>query len=219
MRNVLIKNGAILVWMIDIAELLIGIFSLLTGFTGISILVMIVCIGLVIDATIMALGSRIGEGLFLQRISQIRYILHGVSVPLLIPISFYMYGIESKAGKIVLWILIIAIIGLGILMGFKVKTEAAEVAGVLRYTTSKETPKYVVLIENLLSFGGVLPLIVIGIMHLIVHKNPFLFLSGISMLFFSGLAPATKNLDLNFIVTMIGEVFMVLFLMLELLFR
>ena len=60
-----------------------------------------VSIGLAFDAVIIAVGMLVGEGSFLEFISQVRYILHGMLVPLLLPIAFYTYGLKSRTTKII----------------------------------------------------------------------------------------------------------------------
>lgn len=215
MKNLLLNHGQIFVWLLAITELIIGIIALFQSKKNLNILIFAVCFGLFIDAAIMGLGSIIGVGNFLHNLSQIRYILHGVLVPLLIPIAFYSYGIENKTAKIVLWSVTGAVILLGVVMGFMIKTEPVIEGGVLRYATSADSPRIAVIVENALSFGGVIPLLIIGLIHLIIHKSPFLFLSGLFMFAFSAIAPATGNMNLNFLTTMFGEDFMVLFFLLE----
>lgn len=101
-------------------------------------------------------------------------------------------------------------------MGFMTKTEPVFFAGVLRYAQSDMTPAFAKVVNTILSFGGVIPLIVVGVAHLIKHKSPFLMLAGLSMFAFSALGPATGNMDLNFLITMIGEDIMVFFFGFEL---
>lgn len=169
------------------------------------------CVGLTADALIMALGTVFGEGSFLQGLSQIRYILHGILVPLLIPIAFYTYGITRTNAKRILWIVTGIIMVAGTIMGIMIQTKPELMAGVLRYTTAESTPAFAKTMDRILSFGGVIPLMIVGLAHLIRHKKPWLFLAGLSMFAFAALAPATHNMDLNFLLTMIGEALMVLF--------
>lgn len=216
MRNIILASGPFIVWFLAITEIALLVVSIKTAKKTINYLSAAVCFGLAVDATIIAIGSLLGEGAILQGISQIRYILHGILVPLLIPIAFYVYGVNKKQSKLILWIVTGTVIAAGIAMGFMIKTEPAHIAGILRYADSAASPAFANIMERILSFGGVIPLIVIGIAHWVKHKSPFLALSGIAMFVFSALGPATGNMDLNFLITMIGEDFMVFFFGLEL---
>jgi hypothetical protein len=66
----------------------------------------------------------------------------------------------------------------------------------------------------LLAFGTIIPVILAGIAVWIKQKTPLLLLAGVLMFAFAALGPATGNLDLNFLITMFGEVFLVGFFLL-----
>ena len=66
----------------------------------------------------------------------------------------------------------------------------------------------------LLAFGTIIPVILAGVAAWIKQKTPLLLLAGVLMFAFAALGPATGNLDLNFLITMFGEVFLVLFFLL-----
>lgn len=216
MRELLISIAPALVWILAIMEALTAVVCIRNSKRILSVLSAAVSIGLAIDAAIIASGSLIGEGGFLQAMSQFRFILHGLLVPLLIPIAFYTYGIQRKAAKYVLWGITGAVIICGIIMGLLTVIEPVNFAGILRYGQAPATPKFAKTVNTILSFGGVLPLIAVGIAHLVKHKSPYLMLSGLVMFAFSALAPATGNMDLNFVTTMIGEDLMVFFFGIEL---
>ena len=55
----------------------------------------------------------------------------------------------------------------------------------------------------MLSYGTVVPLILVGIYVWIRQKTPALFLSGFLMFFFSAVGPATGNFDLIFFISML----------------
>lgn len=215
MRTFLITFGEPLVWVLAAVEALLGVLCLRSGKRILNRLSAAVCFGLTIDAAIMGLGVLLGEGALLQSVSQIRYILHGILVPLLIPIAFYAYGMKSVMAQRILWAVTGVIMACGIAMGVMTRTEPAALAGVLRYASSAETPAFARMMDRLLSFGGVIPLMVVGLAHLFRHRKGWLLLSGVSMFAFAALAPATHNMDLNFLLTMVGEALMVLFFWLE----
>lgn len=217
MRSLLLAYGEPLVCFLCLAELVLGLLMLRRSRSITALLMAAVTLGLALDGAIQALGVLFGEGSFLQGLSQVRYILHGILVPPLIPIAFYAYGIRSKTGKCILWAVTGVIIVAGIVMGCLVRTMPADVAGVLRYAEDKEaTPAFAAMMERLLSFGGVIPLMVVGLAHLLRHKRVWLLLSGAAMFVFAALAPATHNMDLTFLLTMCGEALMAFFFLLEL---
>lgn len=216
MRTLLLNYGLYIVWFLAITEFMLMIAAIKGAKDTLNKLCAAVCFGLAVDAAIMAAGILIGEGIFLKSISQIRYLLHGILIPLLIPIAFYVYGVRSLVVKRLLWSVTGLIIIAGIAMGIMTKTEPILLAGVLRYAQSDLTPAFASTVNVILSFGGVLPLIIVGLAHLIRHRSPWLLISGAVMFAFSALAPATGNMDINFLTTMIGEDFMVFFFGLEL---
>lgn len=216
MRDFIIQAAPMLVWLLAITEAVVAIICIHHSHRTLNVLVFLMSLGLAIDAVIIASGTLFGEGVFLQSVSQFRYLLHGLLVPLLILIAFYTYGIKGKMTKLALWILTGVVIVAGIAMGVLTVTEPVDFAGVLRYTRAAATPAFAKNVDVLLSFGGVIPLVLVGIFHLLKHKSPHLMLSGLFMFVFSAIAPATGNIDLNFLTTMFGEVLMVLFFAVEL---
>ena len=215
MRDLLLNNGLMFVWLMAVIEMVTGLLFLRGRKNTVKMLCIALCFGLTIDAAIIGAGIWIGEGKLLQSISQVRYLLHGVLVPLLIPIAFLSYGVKHKITSGILWGVTAVVIVLGIVMGIQTKTVPETMAGVLRYTSSEDTPMLARTMDRVLSIGGVIPLICVGLVHLIRHKRVWLMLSGIAMFAFAALAPATGNLDLNFLITMFGEALMVIFLYLE----
>lgn len=211
MRELIINIAPGLVWFLAITEVITAVLCVRNARKIVNVLASAVSIGLAIDAVIIAIGMLIGEGTSLAIISQVRYILHGMLVPLLIPIAFYTYGLKQKTTKIIIWSITALIITAGIAMGILTVTEPVNFAGILRYGQAASTPAFARTVNVILSFGGVIPLILVGVVHLVKHRSPFLMLSGLFMFVFSAVAPATGNMDLNFLTTMIGEDFMVFF--------
>lgn len=211
MRELIISIAPGLVWFLAITEVLTAVVCVRNSRKILNILASAVSIGLAFDAVIIAVGMLVGEGSFLEFISQVRYILHGMLVPLLLPIAFYTYGLKSRTTKIIIWSITALIIIAGIVMGILTVTEPVNFAGILRYGQATSTPTFARIVNVVLSFGGVIPLILVGMVHLIKHKSAFLLLAGLFMFVFSAIAPATRNMDLNFLTTMIGEDLMVFF--------
>ena len=67
------------------------------------------------------------------------------------------------------------------------------------------------IIESILSFGTILPLLAFGVAAIIRKKRPFVLPGGLMMFVFSALGPATGNTDFIFLISVIGEWLMVVF--------
>lgn len=214
MREFLLQTGLPMTWALAVIELAVGVAALRKR-SMLAWLVSLMSFGLAVDAVIQAVGVWMGEGAALQGLSQVRYLLHGVLVPLMLPIAFYGYGMQRRVSKTVLWAITGALMIGGIAMGVLARTEPVLMAGVLRYAQTADTPAFAKLFDRVLSIGGVIPVIVVGIAHLVRHKSPWLMLGGVVMFAFSALAPATHNMDLNFLITMIGEMLMVICFLIE----
>jgi hypothetical protein len=216
MREFFLSNGQTLVWVIVALHLLFTILAfaryggtkeplyLLTGF---------VAFGLFYDALIQALGGALGEGSLLTWFSRFRFVFHGALIPLLFPIC--AYGLDfKKPWKIAVWGLTAIVIVLGVAEGFATDLVAEKMAGILRYKSGDGTPGWAKGVSYLLAFGTIIPVILAGIAAWIKQKTPLLLLAGVLMFAFAALGPATGNMDLNFLITMIGEVFLALFFLL-----
>ena len=99
----------------------------------------------------------------------------------------------------------------GAAQGFATDLELVQAAGVVRYASSEATPAWAETISRMLSFGTVIPLMVCGVIAWVRQKTPMLFLSGLFMFVFAAVGPATGNMDLVFLFSMMGEVLMLLF--------
>lgn len=170
----------------------------------------LVTVGLLYDALILSLGTVLPLGGALKALSRMRFVSHGGLIPLIFPIC--AYAMNAKKGILrAVWIFTGALILLGIAEGFSTVLDAREVAGVVRYASGEGTPGWAEAVSSVLSYGTVVPLILVGILVWVKQKTPSLFLSGFLMFAFSALGPATGNFDLIFFISMLGEVLMVLF--------
>jgi hypothetical protein len=216
MREFLISNGPVLAWAITAFHALILILALL-GYRRtrqpLFLLLTLLCFGLCYDALIQALGTSLGEGAALTGLSRFRFVFHGALIPLLFPICAYALDFK-KPWKIAVWVLTAVVIVLGIAEGFATRLVTENMAGILRMKSGEATPGWATGVSMLLAFGTIIPVILAGIFVWIRQKTPLLFLAGFLMFVFAGLGPATGNKDLNFLVTMFGEVFLVLFFLL-----
>lgn len=167
----------------------------------------ILTFGLFYDAAILALGSVMQEGALLMGLSRMRYVLHGMLIPLIFALCAYALNAKGFWLKAI-WVLTSVLMALGIADGC-VRTIGVEtVAGVCRYA-SVTAPAWAEIVNSLLTFGTVIPLMIVGIVVWIKQKTPHLFLAGFLMFAFSGLGAAC--LELMFYISMYGEVLMALF--------
>lgn len=213
MRQLLLTYCPVFLWVFTVFHLIFlhvsfrrygktkNMIFLLTGF---------VTLGLFYDALILACGTVMEGGTLLKSLSQVRYISHGALIPLLFAICAYALG-WKKTGKTIAWIFTGIVSVLGIAEGIFTVSELKEVAGVCRYAASEATPGWANAVSSVLSYGTVVPLMIVGIWAWIKQKTPALFLSGFFMFAFSALGPATGNFDLIFFISMPGEILMVLF--------
>ena len=210
MRDLLFASCVPALWVMTVIHiaLMVLLFShysktkhkifLLTGF---------ICFGLFYDAAILALGSVMTEGALLLALSRLRYVFHGGLIPLIFLICGYALnakGIWMKA----LYVLTGILIALGIADGCVREIDAVTVASVCRYA-SVSAPAWAEIVNSLLTFGTVIPLMIVGIVVWKKQKTPKLFLAGFLMFLFSGLGAAC--LELMFYISMYGEVLMSLF--------
>ncbi|MBP5184231.1 MAG: hypothetical protein J6113_03885 [Lachnospiraceae bacterium] len=216
MRSLILDNALIIVIAAALVELLVGISVL--AFRGrrktygaMRALIAILCFGLFYDAFIIAIGKLIGDGNILWVLSIVRYLLSAILIPLLFPISGYAADLGKK-GMLVMKLLMVLFIVLGLTHTVMTEIKAVEFAGLLRYSPSDATPVWAKIISGIINLLSIIPLLVAGIRLVIKKHNIALLLSGICMLAFTVLAPATKNTDLMVFFSMIGEALMVFFM-------
>ena len=174
------------------------------------ILLLIQCVGFVYDGLIMLLGFSMSDNV-LKGFNIVRYILHGMLVPILI--AFTGYALEFRRDKLYInWVVAIIFIILGVAAGGCTKLEIEEFGKIKRGANSDETPKWVSPIDTVMNIGSVIYMLIAGIILIIVKREFFYFLSGLFMLIFSAIGPATGNSDLNFLLSVYGEILMIIFL-------
>lgn len=176
-----------------------NIIYLLTG---------ILTVGLTYDGLILALGCFMKEGAFFAALSRLRYVLHGALIPFVYAICGYALDLKGKWLKAV-WIFTGVFVVLGFADGCVRELGVKVVADVTRYI-SISAPAWAELVNDFLTFGTVIPMMVVGVIVWKKQKTPYLFLSAFLMFLFSGLGVAVK--ELMFYISMYGEVLMALFL-------
>ncbi len=213
MREFLIKICPIAIWCIVAGEIVIA--SLLFAHavkkkSKVAFWSGVLTLGLILDAAIIGLGSALSPET-LQAISPARFIAHGLLIPLLFPICGYALNLKKPVMTVV-WIVTALIMIAGVAQAIATKLVPETIANVTRYKVGDDTPAWANTISMALSFGTVIPMMIVGIIVWIKEKTPHLFLSGFLMFAFSALGPATGNTDLIFFISMFGEILMVLFL-------
>lgn len=208
-------------YFLDIPSIIIGIiiYNIISKLTIsyylnnkdiILIFFLIEIFGLIYDGAIILLGFLMSGGVLLF-FNRLRFILHGILVPLLILFSAYALKSTGRAFSAQLIILIILSI-IGMIAGIIAKLKLVEDAVLKRYTFNEDKTSLIMIIFNVMNIGSVLYMIVVGVLLLIRSKEYYFFLAGIFMLIFSAIGPAIGKIELNYLLSMYGEVLMVVFL-------
>lgn len=212
MRDLLFATCPIMLWVFTVVEIIFTAanFSRYSKTQNrIFLLTGLITVGLTYDALILALGSFMTEGTFLWILSKLRYVLHGGLIPLIFAICAYALG--WKDGKLkAVWILTGVLMVLGIADGVLREITVETVAGICRYKDAGTAPAFFEVVNSLLTFGTVIPMMIVGIVVWVRQKTAHLFLSAFLMFLFSGLGAAV--MELMFYISMYGEVLMALFL-------
>lgn len=167
--------------------------------------------GLCYDAFVLALGAFLGDGALLKILSYPRYILHGALIPLMLPLCAYALEADQKVLKAVGAVTGVLVL-LGAVAGLKMSLKALDFAGITRYIADTAlTPAWANGLLNLLSIVPTLVLIVCGVILWKKKGKKELTLAGLLMMVFSAIGPATGHMDINFLLSMFGELGMVIF--------
>ena len=211
MKALLFASCVPMLWVISAVELFFTVllFSRYVKTKNLIFLLSgMICVGLTYDALVLALGSFLTEGTALLALSRMRYVFHGGLIPLIFAICAYALNFK-KVWKIVACVFTGVLIVLGIADGCIREIGVQTVAGVCRYA-SVSAPAWAEIVNSLLTFGTVIPMMIAGVVVWIKQKTPHLFLSAFLMFLFSGLGAAC--LELMFYISMYGELLMALFL-------
>lgn len=211
MREFLFASCPVMLWVITVVDLVFTVllFSRYAKTKNLIFLLSgLICVGLTYDALILALGSVMTEGAALMALSRLRYVFHGGLIPLIFLICAYALDFKGF-WKLAAWVFTGILIVLGIADGCVRQIGATTVAGICRYA-SVYAPAWAEIVNSLLTFGTVIPMMVAGIVVWVKQKTPHLFLSAFLMFLFSGLGAAC--LELMFYISMYGELLMALFL-------
>lgn len=211
MRNLLYSTCPLMLCIITVIEICFMVMNFSryrkTG-NRIFLLSGLITLGLTYDALILALGAFMQEGPTLLAMSRLRYVAHGGLIPLIFAIC--AYALNWQGGKLkAAWLFTAVLIVLGVADGCVRTIGVQNVAGICRYA-SVTAPAWAEAVNSLLTFGTVIPMMLVGLVVWKKQKNPHLFLSAFLMFAFSGLGAAV--LELMFYISMYGEILMALFL-------
>ena len=87
-----------------------------------------------------------------------------------------------------------------------------EFGNIKRCGQHEDTPSWVGSVDTVMNIGSVIYMLIAGIILFIIKREFFYFLSGFFMLIFSAIGPASGNADLNFLLSVYGEILMIIFL-------
>ncbi|MCQ2413079.1 MAG: hypothetical protein MJ057_09035 [Sphaerochaetaceae bacterium] len=214
MKEIIASSAIPGIWTIAVLEMVlfvIAIRSYKNKGSKIVLLTACITIGLFLDAFIIGLGAFVNIEA-LRAISRIRFISHGVLIPLLFAICSLALDLKKPFSTIFYAITGILMVA-GLAEALATVLDVTTIAGISRMASVKgQTPAWAEGISSILSFGAVIPLIIVGVIVWIREKTPYLFLAGFLMFAFSALGPATGNAKFIFYISMYGEILMVFFL-------
>ena len=143
--------------------------------------------------------------------NKLRFIFHGLIVPILILFSAYALHLEECFFYCnIITNIIISIYG--IIIGYICKLEIVENHVLKRCTFSSNEHKFVIISFILMNIGCVIYMIIAGIILLVKQREYYFFLSGLFRLIFSAIGPILGKSDLDYLISMYGEVLMIVFL-------
>ena len=219
MRQILIASMAPVLWLLTLFDVY-AVFKMFRQYRAkkkiISLIVAIMCIGLLYDSLCLALGAFLKESSALKFFSQFRYIFHLTMIPLIFPICAYSLNAGPVIRKTV-WAVTALVIVAGLVAGILIKTEPRTIGAITRYAEAEGNPAW---IDGIVSFLDMFPVfLMIGVgVFLFKKKNPNMFFAGFFMLLFTllgiffGKDPGgDRTKSLMFYISMFGEGLMVYF--------
>ena len=174
------------------------------------ILFIIQILGLIYDCFIILIGFSLPEYILLF-FNKLRFIFHGLLVPLLI--LFTGNALQLEGGFYFINLITNIIISVyGIILGVICKLDIVENHVLKRYSFSNTEENFVKISFALINVGCVIYMIIVGIILYVKQREYYFFLSGFLMLFFSALGPIIGKSDLIYLLSMYGEILMIIFL-------
>ncbi len=211
MENVLVSSALYIVIAVTVLEFIFSVLFFIEyrkAKDPLTFCIFLICVGLFIDAFLLLVGSL--NGYITEGASIVRYFAHGILTPLLLPVSGYSVLMKRKT-EIVLWISAVILMCTGAMATFMTVLEPVVVGDILRHAQGAGTPKWVIVYMFILSAGMIIPLFVSGIISITLKRSSYMLLAGAVMLVFALFPLLFGMMDLLFIFSMIGEVFMSFF--------
>ena len=109
------------------------------------------------------------------------------------------------------WCITVPLMLLGAVAGIFRELDAVTLSEIIRFVSISPKESWMERVNVLLTYGMMLPIFLTGIRTLVHDKSPSILLGGILMFVFSVLGPATGNADLIFLISMVGELCLLLF--------
>ena len=217
MHDILTTYGFLILCCLGVIEIILTLI-LYADFSKkkdpVIILMALLGTGLCFDAVTLAAGAHIMIPI-LSVLSRGRFILHGLLIPLNFTICAYAAPFYKPA-RIATWILTVPLILAGGAAGYmreldKVVLNEGFYNEIVRYVSISPDDSWMERVNMGLSMGCIIPVILTGIYITFKHKSPTILLAGLFMLGFSILGPVLGYNDLIFLISMFGEMFMLLF--------
>ena len=212
MRAFLLNNLPVFLWAMagfQLAMLILFVTKYMRHKKSLYLLAGLVTVGLFYDALMLSLGSMVNDSQCFAAFSRMRFVSHGMLIPLLFPICAEALDFRKK-GKTVVWVITAAFMAGGLAESIATVLGVSEIGGVLRYAATDATPAWASTFSLGISIGAVIPVMIAGIAVWIKQKTPTLFLAGFLM-FMASAGGVAVGKDLMFAVSMIGEALMALF--------
>lgn len=218
MREFILENGQLIAVGIAGTEVFITLILLILALVrkkASIVLMFLISLGLTFDAAMIAFGGSFSDDL-LMILSKVRYVAHGLLLPLSVAVCGYVLKWEYSFGLKLCWLLSILLCGAGAAASWFCETELVTVADIVCYAPVESgTPEWASLIIKVLPLCAMVPLTLSGLISVFRSKNPTILLGGLCMLGFSLLGALTDNKDLVFLFSLVGECLLLFFCMLH----
>ena len=214
-RNFLVDDAVYLTWGIALLEVIVTVLLFIDHHKKhepIILCMALLGVGLCFDAIVIGFGGMILPPI-LPLLSRVRFVLHGLLIPLNLVICGYSIPMYPRPQRVV-WVLTVLIMLAGAASGvFRQIDMAAPIGDIVRFVSVSPKSDWTEMVNTALTFGTMIPLILTGFVVLFKQKSPSILLAGVLMFAFTAVAPATGNVDLLFLTSMLGELCMLFFYM------
>ena len=213
MREILLEYGLYIEWLLAAAEVVLTLI-LFSDFgkkhAPVILCMALLGVGLVVDALVIGFGGKLIEPV-LMILSRVRFTMHGLLLPLMLMVCVLVLPLWPVPKRLLI-ILTFLLMALGGYAGFMRELAMQDPIGdIVRFASVSPKDSWWEIVNTGLSYGTIVPVILTGIYMLIRERSASILLGGVLMFAFAALGPATGNFDLIFLITMFGELFLLLF--------